>query len=88
MTSDPDRLRPTPDARSFHATMEGVAEQPPRKRTLPEDREIDYLICKQCSTPCYVFDMDGGRIVDAQCLAESRRAERRQHVVGAGAVVA
>ena len=66
MTSEP--LRPTPDARRFHATMEGVAEPPQRKRTLPEDREIDYLICKQCSSPSYVFDMDGGRIVDAQCL--------------------
>ena len=48
--------------------MEEVVEPPQRKRTLPEDREIDFLICKQCSTPCYVFDMDGGRIVDAQCL--------------------
>ncbi|HXM78649.1 MAG TPA: hypothetical protein VOA00_05380 [Thermoanaerobaculia bacterium] len=68
MTSDPDRLLPTPEAHNFHATMEGVPEPPPRKRTLPEDREIDYLICKQCSTPSYVFEMDGGRIVDAQCL--------------------
>ena len=48
--------------------MEVVAEPPQRKRTLPEDREIDFLICKQCSTPSYVFEMDGGRIVDAQCL--------------------
>ena len=41
---------------------------PPEKRAAAEDREVDYLICNQCSTPCYVFDMDGSRIVDATCL--------------------
>ncbi len=45
-----------------------MAEPTKPKRPLQEDREIDYLLCKQCSTPCYVFEMDGGRIVDAQCL--------------------
>jgi hypothetical protein len=33
-----------------------------------EDREIDYLICRQCNTPCYIFEMDAGRITEAQCL--------------------
>jgi hypothetical protein len=46
-----------------------VAEKlPPEKRAAAEDREVDYLICSQCGTPCYVFDMDGSRIVDATCL--------------------
>ncbi|MEP6802018.1 MAG: hypothetical protein ABJC07_08780 [Acidobacteriota bacterium] len=45
-----------------------VVEIPPSKRVPQEDREVDYLICQQCSTPCYVFEMDGSRIVDATCL--------------------
>jgi len=46
-----------------------VAEPTPPKRPRPtEDREIDYLICKQCNTPCYVFETDKGSIVEAQCL--------------------
>ena len=45
-----------------------MAEPPPRRPKPKEDREIDYLICKQCYTPCYVFEMDGGRIKEAQCL--------------------
>jgi hypothetical protein len=39
---------------------------PPSKGS--EDREIDYLICRQCNTPCYIFEMDGSRIAEAQCL--------------------
>ncbi len=39
---------------------------PAKKRS--EDQEIDYLMCSQCGTPCYVFEMDGSRIVEATCL--------------------
>jgi hypothetical protein len=39
---------------------------PPRKPD--EDREIDYLMCSQCGTPCYVFEMEGSRIAEAMCL--------------------
>jgi len=31
------------------------------------DREIDYLVCKECQTPCYVFETDGGTIQEALC---------------------
>jgi hypothetical protein len=41
---------------------------PPKKKDSREDREIDYLMCSQCGTPCYVFEMDGSRIVEATCL--------------------
>ena len=44
-----------------------MAEHPPRPRPT-EDREIDFLICKQCNTPCYTFDMEAGKITEAQCL--------------------
>jgi hypothetical protein len=40
--------------------------EPPKAR--PEDREIDYLMCTQCGTPCYVFEMDGDKIMEATCL--------------------
>lgn len=40
--------------------------KPPAKPA--EDREIDYLICGQCNTPCYIFEMDGSSIAEAQCL--------------------
>lgn len=33
-----------------------------------DEREVDYLICRQCNTPCYIFEMDGSRISEAQCL--------------------
>ena len=33
-----------------------------------EYREVDYLMCSQCGTPCYVFEMDGSRITEATCL--------------------
>jgi hypothetical protein len=33
-----------------------------------EEREIEYLICRLCDTPCYVFEMDRGRLLDATCM--------------------
>ena len=30
--------------------------------------EIDYLVCRNCETPCYVFEVDArGRITSAFC---------------------
>ena len=32
--------------------------------------EVDYLICKNCETPCYVFDMDDrGKLQNVFCQA-------------------
>ena len=42
--------------------------KPPRRPRPTEEREIDYLICKQCATPCYIFEMDMGSVTEAQCL--------------------
>ena len=39
---------------------------PPKKKD--EDREVDYLMCSQCGTPCYVFETEGDRIMEAMCL--------------------
>lgn len=27
----------------------------------------DYLICRECETPCYVFEWDDGRMTDVKC---------------------
>ncbi len=45
-----------------------VNDEKPPAQTSKEDQEIDYLMCSQCGTPCYVFEMEGSRIVDATCL--------------------
>jgi hypothetical protein len=45
-----------------------VAPPRPPKRPLAEDREVDFLICRNCHTPSYVFEMEIGRIQEAQCL--------------------
>jgi hypothetical protein len=42
--------------------------KPPRRPRPTEEREIDYLICKQCATPCYIFEMDKSSVTEAQCL--------------------
>lgn len=46
--------------------LDGPAH-PPKKKP-DEYREVEYLMCSQCGTPCYVFEMDGGRIAEATCL--------------------
>ncbi len=33
------------------------------------DRSVDYLICRQCQTPCYIFEMVGDEITEALCTA-------------------
>jgi hypothetical protein len=40
-------------------------ETPPPAK--PQE-EIDYLTCTQCGTPCYVFEIEEGRIAEAVCL--------------------
>jgi hypothetical protein len=45
-----------------------VAERPPELHKPAEDREIDYLICNTCSTPCYIFETNEGSVTEAQCL--------------------
>ena len=34
---------------------------------MDEEREIDYLICRECNTPCYIFETDGGSVKEALC---------------------
>ena len=28
----------------------------------------EYIICISCETPCYTFDWDDGKIIEAMCL--------------------
>ena len=44
---------------------------PDKERPKPPDedeRELDYLICRECNTPCYTFEMEKGTLTEAQCL--------------------
>ena len=45
--------------------LDGPKDKPKKNR---EDQEVDYLMCSQCGTPCYVFEMEGDRIQEAMCL--------------------
>ncbi len=45
-----------------------MPDKPPRKPPPAEEREVDYLICRQCNSPCYVFETDKGKILEAQCM--------------------
>lgn len=36
---------------------------------LNPDSEIPYLLCKECGSPCYVFETDKGRVTEALCIA-------------------
>ena len=28
---------------------------------------MDYLVCRQCNSPCYSFEMEKGKLTEAQC---------------------
>ena len=45
-----------------------MVDRPQRPPAETDEREIDYLICKQCNSPCYIFEMEMGRVSEAQCL--------------------
>jgi hypothetical protein len=45
-----------------------VDEEPPPKRAPSEEREVDFLICQNCSTPSYIFEVENGMVSEAQCL--------------------
>jgi ribosomal protein S27E len=41
-----------------------------RKPSEPDpEAEIPYLRCKECDTPCYVFETNAGRVREALCIA-------------------
>ncbi|HEV8117531.1 MAG TPA: hypothetical protein VGQ32_03345 [Thermoanaerobaculia bacterium] len=39
----------------------------PVRRSEVEEQEVEYLVCRLCDSPCYVFEMDGGRLLEALC---------------------
>jgi hypothetical protein len=64
-TSAPDSQAPV---REYFGDATAVPDIPPRKPPPEDEREVDYLICRQCGSPCYVFEMDKGKIQEAQCM--------------------
>jgi hypothetical protein len=45
-----------------------LTDRPPPSAPDPE-REIPYLLCKECGTPCYVFESEKGSVREALCVA-------------------
>ena len=61
-------MAPLPGVREWTGgTAVNDSESRP-KADSKDDREVDYLMCSQCGTPCYVFEMEGARILEATCL--------------------
>jgi hypothetical protein len=42
-----------------------------------EERIVDYLVCRQCNSPCYVFEMEGEQVIEAFCEVCGNDAPRR-----------
>jgi hypothetical protein len=43
---------------------------PERKPPAPnpeEEHDVEYLLCLECESPCYVFQMEKGRLREAYC---------------------
>lgn len=51
-----------------NASEQYLTDRPPPSKP-NEDREIPYLLCKECNTPCYVFEVEAGYVSEALCLA-------------------
>lgn len=34
-----------------------------------DENEVEFVICKQCETPCYNFEINKGKIISAYCSA-------------------
>jgi hypothetical protein len=49
-------------------------ERPSRSKS---EGEIDYLVCRDCGSPCYVFEMEGRSVSEAQCLVCGNDAPAR-----------
>jgi hypothetical protein len=50
------------------SAMPGIEHSPSaEKSTAAAEKNLDYLICRQCSTPCYVFEMSGDDVTEALC---------------------
>lgn len=42
-------------------------KKPPTRPKPEEERDIEYLVCRECETPCYTFQMEGGHLLEAFC---------------------
>ena len=57
---------------AFREGWDNVAEPhlTERKPSEPDpEAEIPYLRCKECDTPCYVFETNAGQVREALCIA-------------------
>ena len=45
-----------------------MSDKPPPKPRPDAELDVDYLVCRQCNSPCYTFEMEKGTLTEAQCL--------------------
>ena len=45
-----------------------MSDKPPPKPRPDDELDVDYLVCRQCNSPCYTFEMEKGRPTEAHCL--------------------
>ncbi len=44
-----------------------MPDERPRKPARDDERDVDYLICRQCNNPCYDFEMEKGVVSEVLC---------------------
>jgi hypothetical protein len=54
--------------REYRGAATDVPDEPPRRPRLDTEQDLDYLICRQCNSPCYTFEMEKGKLKEAQCI--------------------
>jgi hypothetical protein len=55
--------------REYVGDATAVPDKRPRKPAPEDERDVDYLICRQCNSPCYDFEMTKGVISEVLCGA-------------------
>ena len=53
--------------REYRGAATAVVDKPPPKPRDDSERDEDYLVCRQCTSPCYIFEMEKGKLTEAQC---------------------
>ena len=55
--------------REYFGDATAVPDLPPRRPPTDDEREeVEYLMCRQCNSPCYTFEMEKGTIQEAICM--------------------
>jgi hypothetical protein len=53
--------------REYRRAATAVPDQTPPKPRPEDELDVDYLVCRQCHSPCYSFEMEEGSLKEAIC---------------------